>query len=153
VTEIAAGNGDDERDRGYRQLAIRGDVIEHLREQAADIDGVCGSEKRALIESFVGERLLDQALAIVKGAGNLERRDVLSQGSELLFLSLANALRGIENDDADSGDAKKSVGHSAPGIARSGHEDGEEARFPADKIAHQASQETSAKILEGKRGP
>ncbi len=40
----------------------------------------------------VHQRLFGEALAVVKGAGNFERGDILSQSGELLFLSVADAL-------------------------------------------------------------
>jgi hypothetical protein len=152
ITEIAAGDGDHERHRGNRQLAIRGHVIEHLRKQAADVDGVCGREEGTLVELLVGESLLDEALAIVEGARDFEGGNVLTESGELLFLRFANAFGRIENDDADSGDSEESVGDGAAGITRGGDENGELTRFAANEIAHKASHETRAEIFEGQRG-
>ena len=107
------------------KLAVSGHVIEHLRQQAADVDGICGSEKGALAQGFVGEGLLDQALAIVKGAGNFERGDVFAESGELFFLGFADAFGRIKNHDADARDAQKSMGNGASGVARCGDQDGE----------------------------
>ena len=127
-------------------------MIEHLREKASDIDGIGGSEESALVKLLVGEGLFDEALTIVEAAGDFQGGDVLAEGRELLFLSFADAFGRIEDDDADTGDIEKSVGDSAAGVTRGGHEDGELPRFAADEIAHEASQKTSAKILEGESG-
>jgi hypothetical protein len=152
IAEIAAGDSDDERNRGYRQLAISGDVVEHLREQAADVDGVRGGKEGTLIEGFVGEGLLDEALAVVESAGYFEGGNVLAQCGELFFLCLADAFQRIENDNADSRNAEKSVGHGASRVSGGGDENSERARFPADKITHEAGHEAGAKILESERG-
>ena len=93
-------------------------------------------KKRTLIELLVGEGLLDQALAIVEGAGDFEGGDVLTEGGELFFLGFADAFRRIKDNDADSGDAEKTVGDGTAGVTGSGNKDGELARFTADEITH-----------------
>ena len=152
ITEIAAGDGDDERNGSHRQLAIRGDVIEHLRKKAANVDGIGGSEKGALVELFVGEGLFDEALAIVEGAADFEGGDVLAQRGELLFLGFADALGRIKNDDANAGNAEKAVSNGAAGVTGSGDQNRERRRFAAHEIAHETGHEPRAKILEGQRG-
>jgi len=152
IAEIAAGNGDDKRDGRHGQLAVGSDVIEHLRQQAANVDGVGGSEKGALCELLVGEGLLDETLAIVEGPGNLQRGNVLAEGGELFFLGFADALRRIKNDNANAGNAEKTVGDSAARVARSGDKNGKLTRFAANEVAHQASHEAGAEILEGESG-
>jgi len=152
IAEITTGDGDDERNRSDRQLAICGDMIKHLRKQAAHVDGICGREKRALIELLVGEGLLDQTLAVVESALDFESSDVLTKCGELLLLGGANPFGRIKNHDADAGDAEKSVSDGAAGVPRSGDKDGERARFAADEITHETRHESRAEILEGERG-
>ena len=153
VAEIAAGHSDDQRDGGHGKLAVGGDVIEHLREQATDIDGIRGSEEGALIELLVGESLLDEALAIVKGAGNFEGGDIVAERGELFFLGFADALRRIEDHDPNAGNAKKAVCDGTAGVAGSSDENGELARFVANEIAHKAGHETGSEIFKGQRRP
>lgn len=123
-------------------------MVEHLRKEAADVNGVGGCEEDALIELLVGESLFDEALAIVEGAGDFESGDVLAESGELFLLGFADAFRRIKNHDADSGHAKKTVGNGAAGVTGSGDKDGELARFAADEIAHEAGQKTRTKVLE-----
>ncbi len=127
-------------------------MVEHLRQQAADIDGVRGGYKRALVQLGVGKGLLHQALAIIKRAANFESGDIFAEGSELFFLRFADALGGVENHHANSGYAEKAVRDGAAGIAGRGHKNGQRPRLGANEIAHQAGHETRAKILEGQRG-
>lgn len=152
VAEIAAGNGDDQGHGSDGQLAIRGDMIEHLRKQPADVDGIGGGEEGALVELFIGEGLLDQTLAIVEGAGDFKGGNVLAECGELFFLSVTDALGWIEDDDANAGHVKKAVGNRAAGISRSGDKNGEWTGFAANKIAHEARHETGAEILEREGG-
>ena len=108
--------------------------------------------KARWLSCVVGEGLFDEALAIVKGAANFEGGDVFAERGELFFLGFADALGGIKNDDANAGNAEKTVSNGATGVAGSGDEHGELAIFAANEIAHQAGHKTRAKILEGQRG-
>src|SRR5208283_5039615 len=152
IAEIAAGYGDNKWNGSDRQLAVGGDVIEHLREQTANVDGIRGGEKGALIEWFVGKGLLDETLAIVKGAGDFNSGDVLAECGELFFLGFADALGRIKNDNANAGDAEKTVSDGAAGVAGSSDENGELAGLAANEIAHEAGHEARAKILERESG-
>ena len=151
IAEIAAGNGDNERNGSHGQLAVSGDVIEHLRKKAANVDGIGGSEKGALVELVIGEGLFDEALAIVEGAADFEGGDVLAERGELLFLRFADALGGIKNDDANAGNAEKAVSNGAAGVTGSSDQNREQAGFTAHEIAHETGHETRAKILKGQR--
>jgi len=152
IAEVAAGNGDNQGNRGDGQLAVSCDVIEHLRKQTAHVDGVGGGKKRAMVELLVGEGLFDETLAVIEGAGDFKRGDVLSERGELLFLSFADAFRGIENDDANVGHAQKAVSDGAAGVAGSCDQNGKRAGFAANEVAHEAGHEAGAKIFEGQCG-
>jgi hypothetical protein len=152
IPEIATGNGNDKRDRSDGQLAVGRDMIEHLRKQTGNVDGVGGGEEGAVVELLVGEGLLNQTLAIVEGTGNFERGDVLAECGELLLLSFADALRGIQNNDTNVRHPEKSVSHCAAGVAGSGDENGKRARLAANEIAHKTSHEAGTEVFEGKRG-
>ena len=133
-------------------MAVSGDVIEHLRKKAANVDGIGGSEKGALVELVVGEGLFDEALAIVEGAADFEGGDVLAERRELLFLGFADALGRIKNDDANAGNAEKAVSNGAAGVTGRSDQNREQAGFTAHEIAHETGHETRAKILECQRG-
>jgi len=152
IAEISTGYGDDERHGSDGQLAVGGHVIEHLREQPANIDGIGGGEESALIERFIGEGLLDEALTVVEGAGDFQRGDIFAERGELLFLGFADALGRIQDDHANTGNAEEAVRDGTAGVAGSGDQDSELARFSADEIAHQAGQKARTEILKGERG-
>ncbi len=152
IAEISAGDGDDQRNRGYGKLAVSGYVVEHLRQEAADVDGVGGCEKDTLIEWFVREGLLHEPLTIVEGAGNFERGDVFTEGGELFFLGFADAFGRIKDHDANAGHAEKSMSDGATCVSGSGDQHSEGTRFATHEITHQAGHKARAKILEGQGG-
>jgi len=86
------------KDFGARFMArlmgyfVRGDVVEHLWQEPADIDGVCRGQEGARVQLRVGEGLLHQPLAIVEGARHFKRGDVFAERGELLLLCFANEL-------------------------------------------------------------
>ncbi len=148
VAEIPAGHGHDQRHRRHRQLPVRRHVVEHLRKKPRNIDGICRSQKRALVELRIGKSLLHQPLAIVKRAGHFERGDVFAERGELLFLRLANALGRIEDHHTDSRHAQEAVRYRAAGVTRGRHQHGQRPRLAANEIAHQPRHKPRAKILE-----
>ena len=70
-----------------RQLGPCVQVIEGLGEEAADVDGVGGSERQSGVEVRVGEGSADESLAVVEGAADGHGGDVAAQGRELGFLA------------------------------------------------------------------
>ena len=97
--------------------------------------------------------MLHEALAIVERPGHFKRGDVFAERRELFFLGFADALRRIENHDANSGHTQETVRYSATRVPGSCHKDGEWTCLAAHEITHQARHKARAKILECQRRP
>ena len=154
VAEIPAGDADDHLVRLAQLLhpGVRLEVVERLRQEAGDVDGVGGRQVEARVEVGVEECLLHERLAVVEGAVYLQRGDVAPEGSELLLLDVADLPLGVEHVDADALDAEEAVCHGAPGVTGRGDEHMDRASaFAADEVAQQTCHEACADVLECQR--
>ena len=105
------------------------------------------------VQLVVHEGRLDQPLAVVEDAIDLDGGDVLSEGGELALLNGADLALGVEHVDVDAVDAEEAVGHGRAGVARCGHEhvDLLAAAFHAYEVLQQSGHEPCADVLEGER--
>ena len=103
-----------------------------------------------LVELPVHECRLHQCLAVIEHAIHLEGCDVLTQGSELALLNLADLALRIEHVDVDAVNAEETVGNSRTGIARCSYE---HIHLFLALLTHEVLQETCHEacthILEG----
>ena len=89
-----------------QQGCIGIDIVADLRNQTADIDGVCGRELESLFikllcQLTIRENLLHSGLCIVKIAVNTNHQSVFPLlGYHLLLLNRADTVLGIEYDDS-----------------------------------------------------
>ena len=74
------------------QLGDGLEVIDHLRQQPADVDGVRGGQRNLSAQARVGERLFDQSLAIVEAAGHRVARERSIALSSLNIVSWASCV-------------------------------------------------------------
>lgn len=89
-------------------------------------------------------------LAVVEGAVDAERTDVVAVGGELFFLKSADAVFWIEDHHANIGDPMECTGNGTPGVARGGDEDGgSRAARGFGQVGDEAGHETGTEILEG----
>ena len=93
----------------------------------------------------VGERLLHQALAVVEGAVDSHRRDVVAEGGELRLLDGAHPAARVEHDDAGAGHAVEGVRHCPAGVARRGDQHGDRRSRPRRGTSRRASGPCSAR--------
>ena len=70
IAEISAGNRHDEAVIvGRPSQTGQQEIIDHLRKEPAQIDGVCRGQPHSLAQFVISKRLLDEALTVIKGAG------------------------------------------------------------------------------------
>ena len=99
----------------------------------------------------VGERLLDQPLAVVERAVNRHGEDVVAERRHLRFLDVADLALRIEHDDARVGNAVERLRDGAAGVARRGDENRQ--RRAVREVVQQARLDAGADVLEGEGRP
>ena len=133
------------------QLGVCVDVVDALRHDPAEVDGV-GRGQIELRKPGVGEGLLHQVLAVVELAVHGQGQDVVADRVELLLLHPADFVSRVEDPDADPLDALEGLADGASRVARGGHEH-VEPLSPVAQTAHEPRHHPCGKILEGSRGP
>ena len=155
VPEIAAGNA-------HHQLAplpppqsrhLEGgpEVVERLGQKSPDVDGV-GAGEPPSAEPRLGERPLDQPLAVVEGSAHREGPHPGPRGDQLSLLQFADHTLRVEQDDLELRQPGEGGGHGAAGVARGRHQHGD-SLVPLEHPAHEPGHSTGPQILEGQRGP
>ena len=107
--------------------------------------------RRRRAECRVLECFLHQPLAVVEAAAHLQGMDIPAEGGELLFLQLAHASRGVEDDDVDVRPAVECLGNRASRVPAGGHEDLDPACLAPEKRLHGGGEELRTEILERAR--
>ena len=103
-----------------------------------------------LVQLLVHERRLNQSLAVVENAIYLKGCDVLTEGSELALLNLANLALWIKHVNVDSLYTEETIGNSRTRITRCCYEHVDLLfTFLSNEVLEQASHETGTYILEG----
>ena len=153
VAEVPAGDAHDQAvgQAQAGQLRIAVEIVEGLRQEAGDVDAVgrCQPEDAAKVR--IQEGGLDQGLAVVETAIDLEGSDILSQGRELALLDGAHPAAGIQDEDVRAGDAQEAVRDGAPGVTGRGDEDID---IPlVGEMAEEPGHEPGADILEREGRP
>ena len=104
-----------------------------------------------MTEVIVQEGGLDQRLAVVEAAVDLQGGDVLPQGRELALLDGTDAPAGIQDEDMRSGDTQEAVGDGASRVTGRGDEDID---IPlAAEMAEEPGHEPGADVLESQGRP
>ncbi len=153
VPEVPAGNAYDQpvglAQAGELRIAV--EIVEGLRQEAGDIDAVGRCQPQGAAEVRVQEGGLDQGLAVVEAAVDLQGGDVLPQGGELGFLHGAYAAPGIQDEDVRARDAQEAVRDGAPGVTGCGDEDID---IPfLGEVPQETRHEAGADVLEGEGRP
>ena len=89
-------------------------VIEDLREEAPQVDGVCGSEPVLRPHAGVRQSVLDQLLTAVEGPVHGDGHHIPTQGGELPALHLGHAAFREQDRDPDAGDEAKPAAAPSP---------------------------------------
>ena len=154
VAEVAAGHAEQGPPAGAQPHAGE-QVVERLRQQAAQADGVGRAQPRRRRQLRIGQRGLHQALAVVEGAGHLQGVDVVAQRGELLLLQAADAARRIEQHHLDTAAAPEGARHGAAGVAggRDQHHDALSAGIRAERRASSVARNEAPKSLNAQVGP
>ena len=146
---------------GAQKLRVCGKVVDNLRHQAPNVDGVSAAEHhaalgQALCELAVGEDALDGALGVVEVAAHAAHRDVAAGlGGHLEFLNAAHLALGVEDGDACAGSVRKTGERSLARVARGGGYDHDvlcRSIRGASRPRHEARQHLQGHVLEGARG-
>ena len=166
VAEIP--RGDDEVHRFARrdlarphEVAVCGKVIDDLRAEPAEVDGIGGRENHALFFQRarhvpIGKDLFDGGLAVVEIPLDGEHADVVPLlNGHLALLHFADALVRIKDHDFDAFRVLEALERRLAGIAARRHEDQNGIPDPAEvaPLAQQKGQERERHVLKGKRGP
>ena len=152
VAEVARRD-DEHRFDAFRQLPGTMEVVETLRDEPREIDRVRRGEIEAFRQFAVEEGGLHQPLAVVEGAVDLQRGNVVAEGGELLFLEPGDLALRIEDDHPRPRHPVEGGGDRAAGVAGSGDQHGQLAVLAAGQPGHQPGHEARAEILEGERRP
>ena len=142
-------------------VAVRREIVDDLRQQAAPVDGVGrGQEPAALRElgskRLVTKDLLDAGLRVVKVAAHGADRDVIARlRDHLQALDLRHTAVGIEHEDLRARHVGKALQGRLAGVARGGDEDAHlpllAALFQARR--EQVRQDLQRHVLERARRP
>ena len=103
------------------------------------------------LQTRVRERGFDQRLAVVEGAIDLERADVVAPAGELVLLARRRpGLSGTARRRECRGAPMKRCRNGAAGVARGGDEDRERARIAGacERALHERRQKARADVLE-----
>ena len=104
------------------ELRIAMEIVESLRQEAGDVDAVGRCQPQRGAQVVIQEGGLDQGLAVVEAAIDLQGGDVPPQGGELALLDGAYAALGIEDENMRAGNAQEAVRDGAAGVAGRGDE-------------------------------
>ena len=153
VAEVAARDADHqpvgETQASHLRIAV--EIIEGLRQKAGDVDAVGRCQPQRGAQVAIQEGGLDQGLAVVEAAIDLQGGDVLSQGGELALLDGTDAPLGVEDEDMRAGNAQEAVRDGAAGVAGRGDEDID---IPLlREMPEETGHETGAYVLEGEGRP
>ena len=111
------------------QVAVSGHIIDDLRHQTAEIDGVGGREfhiflRQELFHIRIGENIFDAGLGIVEiTVDRTDRHVAAGLRGHLQFLHRTDPVLRIKYDDAGFIDVRETVQRGLAGIARSGDQD------------------------------
>ena len=136
-----------ERDRG-------GEVVDHLGDDAREIDRVDARQRDAVAEGRMIEHPLHDRLAIVEGPVDRDRVHVrVFGGGHHAALHVRDAAVRKQHDQIDLSAAAKSLDGGAAGVARGRDRDGGALAAARQRMVHQAREELHRQVLEGERRP
>ncbi len=154
VAEIAGGHR--EGDLAMRRAERHGgdEIVDDLGDDAGEVDRVDAGEPDAVAEGGMVEHRLHQRLAIVEGAFDGQRMDVVfGRRRHHAPLHRRDAAVGKQHDDVDLGAAAKRLDRRAAGVAGGRDHDGGALAAPRQRAVHQTGEQLHRQVLEGERRP
>ena len=141
-------------------MRIGGKVVDDLRYQTADVDGVgarkhCASGLQALGKLLIGKDALDGALGVVKVAADAADGDVVALlRGHLQVLDAADLALGIKDSDARARSVGKAGKCCLARVARRGGDDHDAlgAAVLGRGAGHQTGKHLQGDVLKGARG-
>ena len=118
------------------QVAVGGDVVNHLGQDAAPVDGVGGGQeiaplRQGLPDALVGEYALHPRLGVVEVAHHGADANILPVlGDHLGLLDLGHAVLGVEDHDFRLSDIGKALHGGLAGVAGGGHQNADRLVLP-----------------------
>ncbi|OQB89214.1 MAG: hypothetical protein BWX84_02526 [Verrucomicrobia bacterium ADurb.Bin118] len=151
VAEIAAGYGKDDRFSGRSDPRGCIKVIDALRQQPADVDGIGGGQSD-WFQHRIGKGALHHRLAIVKLPVHGNGPDVVAQRGHLFALAVADLVEWEQHDDPDPFHPMKRTGHRRTRVAAGRRQDGQGGAGFADETADEPGHQARGEILERRGG-
>src|SRR5699024_10890186 len=134
---------------GIRKLRQSTAIIEHLRQQTADVDRIGRTEAKLILQYWIRKSLFDHGLAIVKSPFHFQSRYVAANSSQLLLLKLADFSAGIQQAHIDSFSTFKGATNGTAGIARGGNKNRNTLSASLRMVIHQPCHKTGSKVFKG----
>src|SRR5436190_11113201 len=120
------------------ELCRGGEIVDCLRGDASEVDGVHGRQADAARKILVSEELLQELLRVVKSAFDGDGGDIREvRHRHLATLHLADAIVWIEHHDIDVRKVTKRRDRGGAGVAGGGDHDGGAATTLAESPAEQ----------------
>ena len=94
-----------------------------MGQEASHIDAIGRGELHLGVKFFVHESILDEGLAVIENAIDLDCRNVLAKRCELAFLNRTDFSFGIKHIDMNAFYAQETVSYSRTGVATRGNKD------------------------------
>ena len=134
-----------ERDRG-------GEVVDRLRDDARPVDRVDAGQRHPIAKSVVVEQALHDRLAVVEGAFDRERVDVVVGGrGHHAPLHVGDAPVREQHEDVGAAAAAERLDRRAAGVAGGRHHHRGALAARGQHVIHQPAQKLHRQVLEGER--
>ena len=152
ITEISGGHGEGHRPVGAAERDGRGEVVDDLREDPREVDGVDAGQRELFAQGLVGEQRLHQSLAIVEGAFDGDVVHVrLGRTRHLPPLHVRHPPLRMQDENVDHVEAAKGLDRRGAGVARGGADHGGARAAARQRPVHQPRNDLKREVLEGER--
>ena len=150
VAEIAGRHGEGDGPLRRAEAGGGGEVIDDLGHDPAPVDRVHARQRRLLAEGGVIEHRLHQRLAVVEGAVDGDRMDVVCpRGRHLALLHRRDAAMREQDEHVGALAGGEGRDGGAARVARGGADDGGAAAALGEDMVHQPGDELHRHVLEG----
>src|SRR6187402_1138137 len=122
--------------------------VSHLRQEAPQADAVRRGHRHIGLQGGVAQCALHHALAVVETAFHTQGTHIAAEAAELVGLARGDAVVGVEDGDAHTGQVVKCRADSRTGIARGGYEDGQWTIVVTAQATKARGEKARPKVLE-----